>query len=329
MARNSTHAGWKQIDRLFEAGSLVGLTDRQLLERFLAGEAAEAAFEALVDRHGPMVRAVCRSMLGDPRRGRRRLPGHVPGPGPPGRLDPPPATRWAAGSTASPAGSRRGPGRRRPPPARSSATSPSGHAASRRGRAAGRADARAARGGRAAARALPGPDRALLPGGPVARAGRRALGCPMRTVETRLQRGKAKLRTRLVRRGLAPAAGLLAIGVESAEAAPAVLAGSVPPALSESTARASVQFAASPGRRARHDRRSAWPRASSGPSSGTDSGAGGAGVRPVAGPGPDLLRHRRGRPEARQAGGDDQRPHPRRPGPAHPRRRGLDADLVR
>ncbi len=71
------------------------------------------------------------------------------------------------------------------------------------------------------------------------------LGCPLRTIQTRLQRGKAKLRTRLVRRGLAPAAALAAIAGESAEAATAVLTGSVPAALSESTARASVQFAAS------------------------------------------------------------------------------------
>ena len=54
MGRISTHAGWKQIDRLFEAGSLVGLTDRQLLERFVGGESAEAAFEALVRRYGPI-----------------------------------------------------------------------------------------------------------------------------------------------------------------------------------------------------------------------------------------------------------------------------------
>ncbi len=65
MRRVSTHAGWKHIDTLFESGSLVGLTDRQLLERFVAGEGAEAAFEALVERHGPMVRVVCRSMMGD------------------------------------------------------------------------------------------------------------------------------------------------------------------------------------------------------------------------------------------------------------------------
>ena len=66
MGRVSIPSGWKQIDTLFEAGSLVGLADRELLDRFLAGESAEAAFEALVDRHGPMVRSVCRSMLGDP-----------------------------------------------------------------------------------------------------------------------------------------------------------------------------------------------------------------------------------------------------------------------
>ena len=40
------------------------LTDCQLLERFLAGR-EEAAFTLLVQRHGPMVLAVCRRLLGD------------------------------------------------------------------------------------------------------------------------------------------------------------------------------------------------------------------------------------------------------------------------
>src|SRR4051812_46145401 len=59
MARS---AAARHLHRLFVAGAVGGLTDGQLLERFVArrGEAAEAAFEALVERHGPMVLGVCR-----------------------------------------------------------------------------------------------------------------------------------------------------------------------------------------------------------------------------------------------------------------------------
>ena len=47
----------QQIGTLFEAGSAVGLSDRQLLDRFHSSRDAggEAAFAALVTRHGPMV----------------------------------------------------------------------------------------------------------------------------------------------------------------------------------------------------------------------------------------------------------------------------------
>jgi DNA-directed RNA polymerase specialized sigma24 family protein len=40
------------------------LTDGELLELFLAHR-SEAAFEALIHRHGPMVRGVCRRMIAD------------------------------------------------------------------------------------------------------------------------------------------------------------------------------------------------------------------------------------------------------------------------
>jgi RNA polymerase sigma factor (sigma-70 family) len=55
------------LQTLFGVGSLAGLTDEQLLERFAdgRGEASEAAFAALVDRHGPMVLHVTRAVLGD------------------------------------------------------------------------------------------------------------------------------------------------------------------------------------------------------------------------------------------------------------------------
>ena len=53
----------RQLGSLFEDGSLAGLSDRQLIERFV-GRRREAAF-ALVGRHGPMVLGVCRQLMGD------------------------------------------------------------------------------------------------------------------------------------------------------------------------------------------------------------------------------------------------------------------------
>jgi RNA polymerase sigma factor (sigma-70 family) len=49
-------------------GAVGGLTDGQLLERFLGrrDEGAELAFAVLVERHGPMVLRVCRALLRDP-----------------------------------------------------------------------------------------------------------------------------------------------------------------------------------------------------------------------------------------------------------------------
>jgi RNA polymerase sigma factor (sigma-70 family) len=58
----STH---RYLRVLFDAGTVAGLTDGQLLERFAAqrGETSELAFATLVERHGPMVLRVCRATL--------------------------------------------------------------------------------------------------------------------------------------------------------------------------------------------------------------------------------------------------------------------------
>ena len=49
-------------------GRPLGCRTAQLLERFILGhdEGAESAFNVLVERHGPMVLAVCRRVLNDP-----------------------------------------------------------------------------------------------------------------------------------------------------------------------------------------------------------------------------------------------------------------------
>ena len=70
-----------------------------------------------------------------------------------------------------------------------------------------------------------------------------ATKCSLRTVQTRLLRAKAKLRARLERRGLAPAAGLLAAGIAVAESSAAVVP-ALPAALAESTAHAAAHYVA-------------------------------------------------------------------------------------
>ena len=217
---------------LLGQGSATGLEDGPLLERFAgrSGDAAaEAAFAALVARHGPMVRRVCRKLLADPhdaddafqatflvlaRKARSiRRPERLAG--------------WLYGTA---------------------------HRSSRKLRA-----DRARRRKHEAARLAPTPgadpdhsEEAAIVLDEVARLPRDCrvavvlcdlegltqeeaadrLGCSARTVRRRLARGHDLLRDRLTRRGIAPPMALLAIGSDP-----------VPLALVDATARAALRFA--------------------------------------------------------------------------------------
>jgi RNA polymerase sigma factor (sigma-70 family) len=63
MAHGQLHRVLRQVRRMMGAADAQALTDRQLLERF-AGERDQAAFAALVERHGALVLGVCRRVLG-------------------------------------------------------------------------------------------------------------------------------------------------------------------------------------------------------------------------------------------------------------------------
>ncbi len=65
MDRGPARSVLREIEALYAVGTLAGLTDAQLLERFLArgGDDAGEAFAALMHRHGPTVLGVCRRML--------------------------------------------------------------------------------------------------------------------------------------------------------------------------------------------------------------------------------------------------------------------------
>ncbi len=67
MIRTTTQSISRHIESIFEGDSVAGLADRQLLELFInrRDRAGDAAFTALVSRHGPMVLLVCRQFLGD------------------------------------------------------------------------------------------------------------------------------------------------------------------------------------------------------------------------------------------------------------------------
>ena len=67
MAVNDSGNALVQLRTLFSVGAIGALSDGQLLEQFAngRGEPRELAFAALVERHGPSVLRVCRSVLRD------------------------------------------------------------------------------------------------------------------------------------------------------------------------------------------------------------------------------------------------------------------------
>jgi hypothetical protein len=68
MAGNSSDRVVRQVRRVFNLGAVGMTSDAQLLEWFVTerDQSAEAAFEELMIRHGPMVFGVCRRVLQDP-----------------------------------------------------------------------------------------------------------------------------------------------------------------------------------------------------------------------------------------------------------------------
>jgi Sigma-70 region 2 len=65
MANVTTQSVVRQIESLYGGASIAGLSDRELVERFVMRRDTdgEDAFAALVARHGPMVLGLCRVLL--------------------------------------------------------------------------------------------------------------------------------------------------------------------------------------------------------------------------------------------------------------------------
>ena len=248
MPIGSDGAVLRQLRTLFDAGTVVGLTDGQLLERFATRthEAAEAAFAALVKRHGPMVLRVCRGVLDDPHDAQDAfqatflvLVKKARGLWVQDSLGPwlhQVAYRTACRARSDVARRRRH----------------ERHAAERIA-----AERIAASGEEDGVNPVKEWERVLheeinrLPQryrtvvvvcdleGRTHEQAARLLGCPVGTVKSRLARGRERLRARLIRRGVVRSAGVPAVifGLEAARAG-------VPAALAGATVRAATRFAA-------------------------------------------------------------------------------------
>jgi RNA polymerase sigma factor (sigma-70 family) len=231
--------GNRPIVHLIPQTPAAGETDRQLLQRF-ATRRDEAAFEALVHRHGALVWRVCRQVLGEAHAAEDAFQATflvlVRKAGSLGR--PESLANWLYGVARRVA-------------LRARKTMARRYAHERPG-----VETLAATAIDGAAGQDPQPllqeELERLPAkyrspmvlcyleGRTNEEAARQLQWPVGTLKVRLLRGREMLRTRLVRRGLVLSAAVLATAL-SADAAPAV-----PPALLETTARAALAFAAGP-----------------------------------------------------------------------------------
>ncbi len=232
----------RNVQSLFEAGSFAGLSDGQLLERFHdSGEdVSQGAFAALVERHGPMVLRTCQRIL------RNNDDAHDAFQATFLVLLRKSRSLWVRESL--------GPWLHRV------ACRAALRARTARARRQTAERDRAAVAGDPAASCpstellavlheeldrLPAHYRAAIVlcdlEGHTCEQTARYLGCPIGTVGSRLVRGREKLRGRLIRRGLAPAAGTIAAAVAHDAAL-----GAIPTPLVENTARAAIQYSAHP-----------------------------------------------------------------------------------
>jgi RNA polymerase sigma factor (sigma-70 family) len=235
MAQGGAAAALEPLQMLFEAGAAGGLTDGQLLERFVRGR-DETAFAVLVERHGPMVLRVCRTRLGDRHDAEDAFQATflVLARKAPSIRESEAVAGWLLGVAGRVAAKARSAALRR-----SSAERKAGEVA----RAA--ADASPPEPWRELydeLERLPEKYRAplvlfYLEGLTYEQAALR-LGCPVRTVQTRLARGRQRLRGRLERRGLAPSAATL-----WGAGAPETAAIRVPVGLKQATVQAARRLA--------------------------------------------------------------------------------------
>ncbi len=226
----------RQIHHLFVEGTVAGLPDDQLLERFLS-QGDGAAFAALVERHGPMVLGTCRSVLRHPEDVEDAFQATFLV-----LVCKAPSIRGQAalGSLAAPGRpSRRSPGRRGVGPAEGLRASAGAGRANASHHGGTDDDWRLALHEELARLS----DRYRLPlllcdlEGKTHDEAAAELGCGRATVQRRLVGARALLRSRLARRGIAPTAGALAASLGRSDAA------SIPPEWTESAVAAARLFA--------------------------------------------------------------------------------------